>query len=88
MPKLLGMIKTLIMLGLEDNFPVWHKSQGIAKSLKVARWIFAYCGWESEQDEFPDLAHVEETIDWPEGDQYFSCNTTELWVLGSCLQMN
>lgn len=76
------------MLGLEDNFPIWHKMEGLAKSLGVARWLFVYCGWQREQSEFPDLAHVEEVVEWSEGDLYFPPTKTELWILGSRLYLN
>lgn len=82
------MITTYIALGEEENYPTWHKSTGLAKSLSIARWMFEFCGWKSPGKQFPDIGYVEEVVEWPEGDKYFPSIETELWVLGSCLQMN
>ena len=72
---------------MDGNFPVEHRHHGFAKSLSVANWLFAYCGWKGKGD-YPCLSWVIEVIEWPEGDVYFPCNQAELWVLGGCLHMN
>ncbi|MBD2705512.1 hypothetical protein IC229_33180 [Spirosoma sp. BT702] len=82
------MIKTGIILGEENNFPIWHKSAGLAKSLSIAWWLFEFTGWKQQGQNYPDMAYVVETIDWPEGDEYFPCDNRELFILENRLIMN
>jgi hypothetical protein len=81
------MITTAIILGLEGNFPIWHKSEGFAKNEKIAKWLFEYCGWKSEKI-YPELAICEEIVEAPELDMFFPCNMNQLWVIGSPLFLN
>ncbi len=81
------MVKTLIVLGLEENCPILHKAEGLAKNLRVAQWLFEFCGWKTK-GYYPELTHIEITIDWPEGSLIFPCDMTQLWVLGDCMYLN
>ena len=81
------MIKTGIILKVEDNFPVWHKNEGFAKSFEVAEWIFKYCGWATES-RFPSLAHCVAIENWPNGNVYFPGSAIEHWVLGERIILN
>lgn len=83
------MITTGIVLGLDGKFAITHKSEGLAKDLSVAEWMFEYCGWrDPEGKAYPCLEWEVERIEWPEGDKYFPSNHRELWVLRNPLQMN
>jgi len=81
------MIKTAIITETEGNFPKWYKNDGFAKDLKVADWLFTYCGWNL-LDGYPQLVVCIEVIDWREGDKYFTSNTTELFILGDRMILN
>lgn len=81
------MIKTAIILGLDGNFPIWYKNDGFAKSENVAKWIFEYCGWQSEKS-FPELVICEETIEATELNKVSPCDKIKLFVLGNYLLMN
>jgi hypothetical protein len=81
------MLKTAIILGLDGNFPIWHKNDGLAKSESIAKWIFKFCGWETNKT-FPNLAICEETIEANDLDVFTTCDTTKLFVLGSPLILN
>jgi hypothetical protein len=75
------MIKTAIIIGFQDNFPIWYKFEGFAQNLNVANWMFDYCGWNN-LDKNSQLLICEETINWNEGDKYFPCNGLEVFILG------
>lgn len=78
------MITTAIITNTEQGTPIWHKAEGFAKDEKTAKWLFNYCGWS----EHSELLICEAVIEWPESELFFSCNMTELWILGSCLYLN
>lgn len=82
------MIQTSILLELDGNWPIWNKSTGLAKSLPIALWLFEYCGWKREGFQYPDLAYVVETIEWPEGDDIYPWDKSELFILNNRLIMN
>lgn len=81
------MLKIAIIIGVEDNFPIWFKYDGLAKSKKDAIWVFEFCGWKSH-GLYPQLTFCEETIEWQEGEKYISSNNSELFILGAKLILN
>lgn len=81
------MIKTAIIIGLDGKFPIWHKNDGFAKSENIAKWIFKYCGWQSEKS-FPELVICVETVEATDLNTTYVCDKSKLFVLGSCLFMN
>ena len=81
------MITTTILFQKEDSIPIWHKNDGFAKNEEVAKWLFAMCGWNTN-DLSAELLVCEEEINWPQSDYYFPCDMKTLWVLGSCLHLN
>ena len=80
------MIKTNIILGMDGNFPILHKNEGLAKNIDIAIWLFSYCEWDKNKEY--ELAINEETIPWEEGSQYFNFNKNELFILGEKLILN
>jgi len=81
------MVKSAIILEMQGKFPIWHRSDGFAKDVDTAVWIFKLCGW-NRGGEFPSLCVMVEEIDWEEGDRYFPNQHLCQWVLGLPVLMN
>lgn len=81
------MIKTGIILEVEDNFPNWHKNEGLAKTQEIANWLFEYCGWHTGE-KFPALACCIMVIDGTKINPCCPTNDKECWVLGELIILN
>lgn len=80
------MIRCTITTGKhpETGIYQYHPSAVVARSPRVARWLFSLTGWQSKNG-FPDLCYPVREIAAPEvpyGDE------RELWVLENRLHMN
>ncbi len=82
------MIKTSIIIDIANNTPIWLPHEGLAVSVSIAKWLFKFCGWKREESNYPDLTCQVDEVDWADGDLYFPCETTQLWILGSKLHLN
>lgn len=88
------MIRTQIILGLQNGTPVFLPQEGLAVSTKIAYWLFSYCGWKNQKSGYPILHFLpeepsiqQEEIEREEGYLYFD-NKFEWWVLGGCINLN
>jgi hypothetical protein len=82
------MIKTSIILGIQDGFPIWSPCDGFAKNLSIAKWLFSFCGWKNEQSTYPELTYQIATVDCSEGAVFYFYDPTKLYVLGKCIFLN
>ncbi|GAB3546376.1 hypothetical protein [Spirosoma fluminis] len=79
------MITTSIILEFDGRFPIYHQSEGFAKSEAIATWLFAFCGWSAPCELLVQVGVVE----WPEGDVlYPPSDTSEFYVLNNPLRLN
>ena len=88
------MIRTQIILGFQNETPVFFPLEGLAVSKKVAYWLFSYCGWKSQKSGYPALYFLPEEpfiqeveIEREEGYFYID-NKFECWVFNSYINLN
>lgn len=87
------MIKTLILLGIKENRPIWYKTTGLAKNMDIARWLFSYSGWSNKGGNFPEIVTYYEVIESKVEDSFednslFVDEADTMWVLGSAVLLN
>lgn len=81
------MLKTSIILHIEDNFPVCHKYTGLAQNLEVAQWMFELTGWKGKK-QYPGLSYEVDRIQWEESEQFFPTDRGVIWLLGHKVILN
>ena len=81
------MIRTTIILGLRNEVPEWLPYEGLAKTLKIAHWLFVLCGWKDEHSPYPGLG-IEVEEGKLDDDFYIPCDLTQQWILGCCIHLN
>ena len=83
MPRMVSVpIETGVRIENGQTFFTHHPYELLAAP-RHAREVAAFGGWHPDQV----AIHIEDE-DWPEGDQYFPCDSRELYVLNARLIMN
>ncbi len=72
-----------MVIGCRDLWPVYHESQGYAKSKEIAHWLFSFSGWKQKGSFYPLLAF---TLDLKEPPQ--RKHGTRIWVLNKPVCLN
>lgn len=82
------MIKTSIITGFDEGFPIWHPYDGFAKNELIAQWLFEHCGWAKKEGKPAELCILEQIVDWAEGEDLHPNDHIEFYVLGARLLKN